>query len=148
VSPAPSLDAEGRYRRFLLWVTAGLFLGTPVELLLTEHTNGLEQRIPFLLCLVGLVAVASALRMPGRRTLLTLRGAMIGVGGGALYGIYAHLSHNVEFELEIRPSEGLGDVLWDALQGASPLLAPGILALAALLGVAATFWHPALRQPR
>ena len=147
MSTTPPLDAEARYRRFLLWVTAGLFLGTPVELLLTEHTNGLEQRIPFLLCLVGLVAVASALRAPGRKTLLTLRGSMIGIGAGALYGIYAHLSHNVEFELEIRPTEGLGDVVWDALQGASPLLAPGILGLAALLGVAATFWHPLLRRP-
>ncbi|GAB5534862.1 MAG: hypothetical protein Rubg2KO_11110 [Rubricoccaceae bacterium] len=148
MSTAPALNAEARYRRFLLWVTAGLFLGIPVELLLTEHTSGLEQRIPFVLCAIGLVAVASVLRAPGRRTLLALRGAMIGVGTGALYGIYAHLSANVEFELEIRPVDGLGDVMWDALQGASPLLAPGILALAALLGVSATFWHPLLRSAR
>ena len=148
MSPTPPLDAEARYRRFLLWVTAGLFLATPVELWLTEHTGGLEQQIPFLLCVIGLVAVASALRAPGRRTLLALRGAMSGIGAGAVYGIYTHLSHNVEFELEIRPSDRLGDVMWDALQGASPLLAPGILGLAALLGMAATFWHPALRRGR
>jgi hypothetical protein len=140
------LDAEARYRRFLLWVTAGLFIGTPVELVLTEHTGDWEQWIPFVLCGVGLVAVASALRTMRRGTLLALRGAMGGVGVGALYGIYAHLSANVEFELEIQPSAGLGDVMWDALQGASPLLAPGILALAALLGAASTFWHPALRR--
>ena len=146
MSAPPLRDAEARFRRFLLWVTAGLFLGTPLELWLAEHTGDWQQWIPFVLCAVGLVAVVSALRALGRGTLLALRGAMVGIGAGALYGIYAHLTANVEFELEIRPSAGLGDVMWDALQGASPLLAPGILALAALLGAAATFWHPALKR--
>ena len=145
---APQLDVEARYRRFLLWVTAGLFLGTPLELWLTEHTGGWQQWIPFALCAVGLLTVASALWAPGRRTLLALRGTMGLIGVGAAYGVYLHLSHNIEFELEIRPSDGLGDVLWDALHGASPLLAPGILGLAALLGAAATFWHPALQRTR
>ena len=87
-------------------------------------------------------AVASALRAPGRRTLLLLRGAMFGIGAGALYGIYMHLTANVEFELEIRPTSGLADVFGEALRGASPLLAPGILALAALLGAAPPRFPP------
>ena len=146
MSTAPPLDAEARYRRFLLWVSAGLFIGTPVELWLTEHMEGWQQWVPFVLCAVGLVAVASALRAPTRGTLLALRGTMIGVGAGAFYGIYSHVTANVAFELEIRPTYGLSDVLGEALRGASPLLAPGILALAALLGMAATFWHPVLHR--
>lgn len=148
MSPAPPLDAEARYRRFLLWVATGLFIGTPIELWLTGHMGGWEQWAPFALCAIGLVAVVTVLRSPGPGTLRALRGAMIGVGAGALYGIYAHLSANVEFEMEIRPTEGLREVMWDALQGASPLLAPGILGLAALLGMAATFWHPLLQRKR
>lgn len=141
------LDAEARYRRFLLWVSAGLFIGTPVELWLTDHMGDWQQWMPFGLSAVGLVMVASALWAPGRRTLLALRGAMVLVGAGAVYGIYSHLTANLEFEMEIQPTLGLGDVFWEALQGASPLLAPGILALAALLGLAATFWHPMLQRP-
>jgi hypothetical protein len=34
----------------------------------------------------------------------------------------------------------------DALMGANPLLAPGILALAGVLAIAATYHHPALRK--
>ena len=144
----PPLDTEARFRRFLLWVTAGLFIGTPLELWLAEHTGDWVQWIPFALCAVGLVAVMGVLRAPARRTLLALRGTMLAVGAGAAYGVYSHLTANFEFELEIRPSAQVGDVVWDALQGASPLLAPGILGLAALLGAAATFWHPLLQRAR
>lgn len=148
MSTAPPLDAEARYRRFLLWVTAAMFAVTPLELWLTDHIHGWRQWMPFGLCGIGLVMVASALRTPTRTVLLALRGAMATVAAGAMYGIYAHLSSNVEFEQEIRPTASLGDVVWEALQGASPLLAPGVLALAALLGTASTFWHPAFQQTR
>lgn len=148
MSAARPLDAETRYRHFLLWVAAGLFVASPLELVLADHMHGWEQWMPFVLCGLGLVAVARALRAQTRPTLLALRSAMAVVGLGAIYGIYAHLTSNLEFEQEIRPTASLGTTLWEALQGASPLLAPGILALAALLGIASTFWHPALRQTR
>jgi hypothetical protein len=34
--------------------------------------------------------------------------------------------------------------LLEALTGAAPLLAPGVLALAGVLAIAATYYHPAL----
>ncbi|MDQ3928868.1 MAG: hypothetical protein M3328_06945 [Chloroflexota bacterium] len=53
---------------------------------------------------------------------------------------------NFAFEREIRPAAPTGDVLMAAIKGASPLLAPGILLFAALLGLAATYYHPALGE--
>jgi hypothetical protein len=46
--------------------------------------------------------------------------------------------------LEMRPSAVWSDVWFEALRGAAPLLAPGILALAAIIAIAATYEHPAL----
>jgi hypothetical protein len=44
----------------------------------------------------------------------------------------------------MRPNAVPGDVVTQALMGASPLFAPGILALGAVLAIAATYYHPAL----
>ncbi|MBL8156945.1 MAG: hypothetical protein JNM70_22415, partial [Anaerolineae bacterium] len=62
-------------------------------------------------------------------------------------GLGLHLLGNTQFEQEIRPSAAAVDVLLEALKGANPLLAPGILALAGLLAIAATTYHPMLRSP-
>lgn len=55
-----------------------------------------------------------------------------------------HIEHNLAFELEIRPNATTGDVFFEALSGANPLLAPGILGLAAIVALAATYYHPQL----
>jgi hypothetical protein len=90
------------------------------------------------------LAVVAALFRPNRATLLVLRGVMGLVTLGGLFGVYEHLEHNLAFELEIRPTATVTAVLMEALKGASPLLAPGILALTALIAIAATYYHPAL----
>lgn len=141
-----------RLRQFLLAIAGLIFLATPVELLLVEHFDSPQQIIPFILCALGVSAVAAALLRPQRRTLLALRWAMLlAILGGAI-GAYLHIANNVAFELEIRPNAALGAVLIDALGGASPLLAPGILALAGILAIAATYYHPSLhsqeKQPK
>lgn len=133
---------EPWFRKFLLLVSLGALLGIALELWFSEHVESFVQLIPFGFVAVGLIAVVAVLIRPTRGSLWALRGASIVLAGGAIYGIYEHLSHNVGFELEIRPSASLGDVFWDALYGASPLLAPGALALVAVLAAAATYRHP------
>lgn len=131
--------SEARLRRFLLAVSALILAATIVELLLEEHTESTLQLVPFALCAAGLVVVIGVLvanRPPMRRA---LRIVMTLVAIGSLVGIYLHIDHNVAFELEIRPGATPADVLGDALMGASPLLAPGITAIAALLAVAAVY---------
>jgi hypothetical protein len=139
---------EERLRRFLLAAAALVFAATPVELWFAEHTESEVQLVPFILCGLGLAAVAAALTAPRRGVLLGLRAVMAVMVLGGGFGGYEHLTHNLAFEREIRPSAPAAAVFWDALSGASPLLAPGILALAAALALAATYRHPALGTPR
>jgi hypothetical protein len=120
--------------------------GTIVELLLAEHTESLAQLIPFGLCGLGLIAVVAALLWPRRGTLLALRMVMGLLLLGSLLGVYEHIEGNLEFALEIRPTATFGMVWLDVLKGAAPLLAPGILALVAIIALAATYYHPALTR--
>lgn len=135
---------ERRFRTFLLVVSASVFLGTIVELWLAKHTKSSIQFVPFVLCGVGLIAVVAVLLRPRRATLFALRGVMLTLIGGSALGIYEHLAGNWAFVVEIRPTATPSEVLLSALRGAAPLLAPGILALAGVIALAATYYHPAL----
>jgi hypothetical protein len=139
---------EQRLRTFLLVIAGCICAGTIVELFLLEHTETLVQLAPFVLCGVGALAVAAVLARPRRGTLIVLRLVMGLLLLGSLFGVYEHVEHNLEFELEIRPSATASDVWFEALKGASPLLAPGALALAAALALAGTYEHPALARRR
>lgn len=134
-----------RIRRFLVSLSAFVLVGSLIELSLTEHMESTVQQIPFVLCVLGLVSLGIAALRPSRWTLRVLRVVMALVALGSLFGVYEHFEHNLAFELEIRPNASAGDVLLESLQGANPLLAPGILALAAILAAAATYDHPVLR---
>ena len=137
---------EQRLRTFLLVLAGWMCVGTIVELFLAKHTEDAVQLVPFVLCGVGLIAVVGALRRPRRATLMTLRAVMGLLMLGSLFGVYEHLANNFAFELEMRPGAVWSDVWFAALRGAAPLLAPGILALAAIVAIAATYEHPALRR--
>jgi hypothetical protein len=137
---------EQRLRTFLLWLAGSMCVGTTVELFLAKHYEDPVQFIPFVLCGIGLIAVAAALRRAQRARLLALRGVMSLLLLGSLFGMYEHLVNNFAFELEMRPSAVWSDVWFQALRGAAPLLAPGVLAVAAVVAIAATYAHPALAR--
>jgi hypothetical protein len=61
-------------------------------------------------------------------------------------GFYLHMRGNFEFELESNPSLRGAALVWEALKGATPSLAPGALAQLGLLGLVAAHRHPALRR--
>ena len=136
----------GRYRKFLLLVAGFICVGAVVELWLEEHTGDPVQLIPFVLCGLGLVAIIVTLMRPRRTTVRILRIVMGAAIVGSLFGLYEHVEHNLEFALEIRPNAVPSDLVMEALGGANPLLAPGILALAAVLAIGATYYHPALQD--
>lgn len=139
-----SADILFRLRRFLLALSILLLGGTVVELLLVKHWGDVLQFIPFVLCGLGSIASFLALIRPRRATLLALRVCMGLVVCGSLFGIYEHFSNNIAFQQEIKPNAPLSDVLVNAVAGGNPLLAPGTLAVAAVLALAATYYHPAL----
>ena len=143
MSPAATLF---RLRRFLLVLSILLFGGTAVELLLVKHWGDPVQLVPFALCGLGSIAALLALLRPRRATLLGLRACMGLVVCGSLFGIYEHLSNNIAFQREIKPNAPMADRLASAVAGANPLLAPGALAVAAALALAASYNHPALEN--
>ena len=135
-----------RLRRFLLVLSILLFGGTVVELSLVKHWGDIVQLIPFGLCGLGSLAVLFALLRPRRASLLGLRVCMGVIMCGSLFGIYEHFSNNIAFQREIKPSAPMRDVLVSAVAGGNPLLAPGTLAVAALLALSASYNHPALEN--
>jgi len=141
-------DILSRLRLFLLGLSAFLCAGTIIELWFDEHTGTPIQLLPFILAGVGLLAAILAIVRPNPSSLMTLRGVMVVLIFGSVLGIYEHITHNLAFELDIRPNAAAGEVLLEALHGASPLLAPGVLALAALVALAATYYHPVLNGKR
>lgn len=139
-----SAQIDVRLRQFLLLLTMLIFLATLGELVLQEHTGELIQWVPFVLCGLGLVAVGMFLRRPTLSTLRLLRAIMLAVAAGGFLGITEHLLENFSFEQEIRPAATFIDTVGKAIKGAAPLLAPGVLIFAALLALAATYYHPAI----
>lgn len=133
-------------RRFLLGVVAVIFLFTVFELILLDHTEEPLQWIPFIVSGLGFMAVIGAWVTPGLTTIKVLRWVMILVALSSLVGVYLHFSGNLAFTREINPSFTLSESLWPAMKGSYPLLAPGILFLAGILGLAVTYRHPVLEE--
>lgn len=110
---------------------------------LVKHWEDVVQLIAFAACGLGIIAAVIVLVRPRRLTVRLLRVCMALVTLGSLYGIFEHLRNNIAFEREIHPNAPTGDIFFNALGGATPLLAPGILAAAAVLALAAAYRHPA-----
>ncbi|HEV2801361.1 MAG TPA: hypothetical protein VGW12_12730 [Pyrinomonadaceae bacterium] len=137
-------DVLSRLRRFLLAFSVVLLGGALLELWLIGHMEDPLQFVPFVLCGVGALVALVALLRPRRATLLVLRAAMVLVILGTLVGIYLHVEGNLGLQREISPNASTSETLFATLGGANPLLAPGVLAVAAILALAATYQHPAL----
>ena len=113
-----------RYRTFLLLVAGFSCVFTVVELWLEEHTGSPTQLIPFILCGLGVAAIAAALVRPQRITVTLLRTVMGATLVGSLFGLYEHIEHNWEFAKEIRPNATFSVLLMDTLHGAIHCLHP------------------------
>lgn len=139
------MTVEARYRRFLLATALVIYGGAVVELWLVEHVEGWLQWVPFGLAAAGGAAALWVRVAAGRRAVGVLRAVSALVVAGSVWGVVLHVQGNLAFEREVRPDAPFWEALWEAAGGVSPLLAPGTLALAAVLAAAATYRHPALR---
>lgn len=128
-----------KLRRFLLILSVLLFGGALIELWLVGHTEDTIQWVAFVLAAGGALAAFARLFLESRGILRVLRLSMVIVILGSLFGVVMHLIGNLEFEQEIQANAPTATLLWKALQGGNPLLAPGILAVAAILALAATY---------
>lgn len=130
---------EPRLRAILLAIAATGFAGMVVELVLTEHWGQASQIIPFVLSAAAVVSIGLFALRPGAKTAVLVRVVMIAVIVGAVFGILQHVGGNADFARETHAGASTADVFWGALRGTAPALAPGGLAMAALVALVATW---------
>ncbi|MED5371450.1 MAG: hypothetical protein VX899_10580 [Myxococcota bacterium] len=138
------MDTERGLRLALTASLPALGLAAIVELALAGHTQDPVQWLPFVLAGAGVLTGAWLLAAPSRIGVHITRGTMVLLALGGLFGIWEHLEHNLNFQREIRPNAELAELLSEAIQGGSPLLAPGMFLALTALGWMATWRHPAL----
>jgi hypothetical protein len=133
-------------QRWLLALLAVGLAGTCAELVLIEHVESGWQLVPLVLIPAALVALGLVALRPSAPIVRTFRALMLLCAASGPVGIWRHYSGNAEFELEMYPTLGGLDLVRQAAQGATPLLAPATMLYLGLLGLAATWRHPALAK--
>ncbi len=141
-----SEQSLARIRQFLLIISAGVFVMTVTELFFLSHWTETIQILPFVLSGWGLIALLLAYFRPGPATLKFLRWSMIVIGLCSLIGIYEHMSNNLGFQMEIQPNSTTWELVLATLEGANPVLAPGILMLGAAIGWTAVYQQSFLER--
>jgi hypothetical protein len=124
-------------------VLAGLFLmgalGTAAELVLLDHTGEAWQLVPLVLLVAGaamLLPLAFVRSTAAGRAFQVL---MILFVLSGIVGVGLHYWSNLEFERELQTEATGLALVWDALKGGTPSLAPGTMVLLGGLGLAYSF---------
>jgi hypothetical protein len=144
MNPAPTTAIADRatltrVRRLLLLTLIAGAAGMALELLLIGHFEDPLQLIPLILLTVGLVSLAWHAARPGRASALAVRLMMTLFVASGLVGVGLHYRGNHEFEREMYPSMAGVELVGKTLTGATPVLAPGSMALLGLVGLAAVY---------
>lgn len=140
----PEVDVSARIRIFLLVTLSLGLLGMGVELLLIGHFESIQQRIPLVLLSVGVATVGWHAVAPARATVRTLQTVMALCVVSGIVGVGLHYQGNQEFELEMYPSMQGIELAQKTLTGATPVLAPGSMALLGLIGLTHAYKHPVI----
>ena len=138
----PLLNAS--LRQLLLALVFLGIVGLQVELALLRHAESATQWIPHVTLMIGLLATAAVYFRPAAGTVRAFQAIMVLFLVIGALGVFLHLRGNVEFALERDPSLSGMRLLWKALRGASPALAPGALAQLGLLGLLYGYRHSAV----
>jgi hypothetical protein len=133
-------------RRILLLLVLVGIIGLVIELLLLEHTESFNQWIPLIALALGLISSLFVMFRPGRGSIRVFQWIMASFVMAGILGLYLHYRGNVEFALERDPEVRGLRLVWKALRGATPTLAPGALAQLGLLGLAYSYRHPAMAE--
>ena len=131
-------------RRLVLALVFIGIVGLEIELALLRHAESFSQWIPHIVLLIGLVATAVVAIRAGPATLRAFQALMWVFVVIGILGLFFHFKGNLEFATERDPSLSGMRLIWKALRGATPALAPGALSQLGLLGLIYTYKHPAL----
>lgn len=134
-------------------ILLGIFLvgvgGIATELWLLGHYEERDQIIPLALAATGTVAVLIAVVMPAPATVRVLQFVMLLFVVSGFLGTWFHFQATTEFQLEMDPSLRGWPLFRKAIVAkAPPALAPGAMIQLGLIGLAYTFKHPVLKEPK
>jgi len=119
--------------------------GLVVELALLEHYETFWQVTPLIVLVAALATALAVAWRPAPVSIRIFRIAMAVLVITGAAGVFLHYDENVGFERELSPGAGRLALVWMALRGATPILAPGALVQLGLLGLILAYDHPALR---
>lgn len=131
-----------RIRIFLLGFSIFTFAGSVFELVFLNHTRETLQWTPFILCALGILLAALMLIHPTVQTVRIVRIGMWIVLAGGIFGMGVHVFGNLKPYIEGGRSAGFGQLITTAFGGRNPLLAPGVLSMAAVMALTALYKHP------
>lgn len=132
-------DRLARLRRLLCAILAFGVAGTVVELFLLGHIEDLAQQVPLIAIAIAAAAGLAAVLVRGPGTLRFFQITMVGFTAVGILGVWLHYRGNVEFELEMVPSLHGFELFREAMTGATPTLAPGLMVQLGLLGLTCTY---------
>jgi hypothetical protein len=112
-------------------------VGMGLELLFIGHVEDRLQLVPIVLLPAGFIAVAWHAQRPSRASAGGVRLLMTLFVASGLLGVGLHYRGNHEFEREMYPTMAGMKLVQETLTGATPVLAPGSMALLGLVGLAA-----------
>ncbi|HEX7779292.1 MAG TPA: hypothetical protein VF424_08650 [Vicinamibacterales bacterium] len=130
-------------RRFLLALLVLGLCGVGTELVALAHYEDSWQLAPLVLIALAIVVIAWHLLDGSHATVRVLQIVMILFILAGITGIILHYRGNLEFQLEIDPSQSHWTLFTKVIRAHSPpALAPGAMAQLGLLGLAYTYRHP------
>jgi hypothetical protein len=144
-SPEPA--ALQTIRRLLLAILTMAMLGTAIDLLLLAHYEEIWQWLPLALIAAALPVTAWLWRAGTPRAVTSFRVVMVLLVAAGLAGLALHYTGNREFQHEMDPALA-GWALFTAVVTAKapPALAPASMIQLGLIGLLATYRHPAVRR--
>jgi hypothetical protein len=129
-------------RRLLLVSLAVGIVGTAAELILLGHVDSPAQWIPLVALAAAVPLLLWHVSRPGPLTVRLIKLLMCAYIVFGVIGVGLHYDGNVEFERELHPKDAGLTFLRHTVAGATPVLAPGSMALLGLIGIAHTYRHP------
>lgn len=126
-------------RRVILVILLLAMGGIVVELLLLEHFEDVWQLIPLVLLLLGLAVLGWHARAASASSSRALRTLMTLCVLSGLLGVFLHYRGNEEFEREQNSRATRWSLFREAIMGATPALAPGVMIQIGLLGLLYAF---------
>lgn len=131
-------------RRLLLAILMLALIGSALDLLLLAHYEEFWQLVPLVLIGVAVPVTAWVWRAGSARAVISFRITMVLVVAAGVAGVALHYTGNREFQHEMDPALA-GWALFTAVVTAKapPALAPASMIQMGLIGLLATYRHPA-----